>query len=219
MYLKITERCNMSCAHCGSSCSAVGQDMSMKVFKAAVVLDSSVVIGGGEPTLHRKFWEMLACCIGNPEIESVWLATNGSRTEDALALAKMAKCGVIGVALSQDPWHDPIDPKVVKAFTRERKFSAFDGRSENDFREIRSVNDDNVINAGRCNFGQDGCICPEMLVEPSGKVRFCGCEDAPIIGDVLHGMVDPRYYDLSRDHGCYKKVVSWDEEGMEEETA
>lgn len=32
MYIQITNRCNMSCPHCGMNCTAEGQDMTMETF-------------------------------------------------------------------------------------------------------------------------------------------------------------------------------------------
>ena len=122
MYLKITSRCNMSCAHCCGNCTAKGVDMSQKTFDAAINLaenySETISIGGGEPTLHPRFWQFLGQCLGT--FDSVWLATNGSKTKTALQLANMAKKGILGVALSQDTYHDPIDPTVIQAFTKNR---------------------------------------------------------------------------------------------------
>jgi len=204
MYVQITTRCNMTCKHCCYACTSRGKDMTLEIFKAAVATLSSVSIGGGEPTLHPQFWEMLRHCMANPDLEYVWLATNGSKTEDALALAKLARHGVIGVALSQDPWHDPIDPKVVKAFTR-GKPAMFGDRNDNDSREVRSTQ--NPIDAGRCDFGTQGCVCSDLFMEPSGRIRFCGCKDSPVVGHVLTG-IRKKYQDCDfLDQGeCYRNI-------------
>lgn len=185
MYLQITERCNMTCAHCAMSATREGRNMPMRTFYAALrVLQPGVIsIGGGEPTLHPRFWEILMESKSYMEFEqgdgSIWLATNGSRTKIALALASLAKSGAIGCALSQDRYHDPIDPRVVKAFTVDRE-----QRADNDCREIRNV-DGKEIYAGRCDFGTtDRCVCPGLVVRPDGKVYSCGCNDAVYFGNV-----------------------------------
>jgi len=164
MYIQITNRCNMSCEHCGMNCTAQGEDMTPKTFKNALsYCDEVVSIGGGEPTIHPKFKQFLFDAIGH--CEYVWMATNGSMTEIALTLSKMAKKGIISCALSQDPYHDPIDEKVVEAFTQGQK-NALAG--EHDCREIRNVYG-NEINGGRCDFGkEDGCICSGLIVRPNG---------------------------------------------------
>lgn len=203
MYIQITTRCNMSCEHCCNNCTADGEDMSIEIFREALRFDEYITIGGGEPTIHPKFWEILGLAIGHGEY--VWLATNGSQTEIALALAKMAKKGVIGCALSQDAYHDPIDGKVIQAFIKENKTHSY-GQTDNDLREIRDVTA-NESNAGRCDFGHDdNCTCPEFVCKPDGTVRGCGCEDAPSFGHIA----DFDYPPDGWEHGlCYRQQAEY----------
>jgi hypothetical protein len=180
----------MACAHCCYDCGPKGVDMSWKVFKAAVEHASLVALGGGEPTLHRQFWKYLAYAIAHCD-EGVWLATNGSRTDDALTLAKMAERGVMGCALSLDPWHAPIDPKVRKAFTKVDNPHSYE-RTDHDMREIRTVTE-HLSWEGRARTlitkpKKHECCCADILVWPDGKVTQCGCEDSPLIGDVFNGI-------------------------------
>lgn len=191
MYIQITTRCNMHCDHCGYSCTAEGEDMSFDTFRAAIAMDTeSVSIGGGEPTLHPLFWEFLGYAIGNAE--SVWMATNGSNTTTALTLAKLARKGVVGVALSVDDFHDPIDQRVIDAFTKRIRLFHYD-TEQNDHRSIRDVSD-KVIDAGRAAENQlacvdsNRCVCDEMVVLPNGKIKWCGCSDAPFVGTVKRGL-------------------------------
>lgn len=183
MYIQITTRCNMSCEHCCYSCTADGEDMSIETFKKALD-DEHVSIGGGEPTVHPQFWEFLGVAIGS--CEYVWLATNGKKTDTALVLAKLAKKGVIGCDLSQDEYHDYIEPKVIQAFTKTKRdgVSGFYNTLDNDSRNIRDVTG-REINAGRCDFGTDkGCVCSDIICKPDGSVYACGCNDAPCFGNV-----------------------------------
>ena len=186
MYIQITTRCNMSCGHCAYSCTEDGEDMSLETFKAALSWDDEYVsIGGGEPTIHPKFWEFIGLALGH--CENVWLAINGSQTDIALALARMAKRGVLACALSQDNYHDMIDDRVVQAFTSEKKVFDYgygSSRDNRDYREIRNVGS-HEINGGRCDFGtDDGCVCPGLVCKPDGEVYACGCEDAPCFGSI-----------------------------------
>ena len=183
MYIQITTQCNMSCAHCCYACTEKGEDMTLETYRKALEWDTeTVAIGGGEPTLHPLFWQMLGEAIG--AVEYPWMATNGSQTDIALALAKMARKGVIGCALSIDGYHDPIDPAVVKAFTPAKAEGVYYGRSNEDCRELRDVSKD-LADAGRCDFGtSDSCVCENMFVEPDGTVKWCGCEDSPILGNI-----------------------------------
>lgn len=167
----------MKCAHCGMSCTKKGEDMSIETFRNALKNgDEHIAIGGGEPTLHPQFWQILGESIAAAEY--VWMATNGSITPIAMALAGLAKKGVLGVALSLDEFHDPIDPKVVEAFQRPKGKSILD-----DNREIRNVSGF-LVKSGRCKDGRVGCICSEMVVKPNGDVRGCGCKKAPCYGNV-----------------------------------
>jgi len=185
MYIQITTRCNMSCEHCCYNCSTDGENMSVETFKKAIAFnDECISIGGGEPTIHPQFWEFLRLAIGS--CEYVWLATNGKKTDVALALAKLAKKGVISCDLSQDAYHDEIHIHVIKAFTKTKRdgVSGFYNTPDNDGRAIRDVTG-REINAGRCNFGTDeGCVCPDLICKPDGSVYTCGCIDAPYFGNV-----------------------------------
>jgi MoaA/NifB/PqqE/SkfB family radical SAM enzyme len=50
----------------------------MQGIKFANGWDETITIGGGEPTLHPDFWEILRECLGF--FDYVWMATNGSQT-------------------------------------------------------------------------------------------------------------------------------------------
>lgn len=202
MYLMITSRCNFHCKHCGMSCKKTGMDMTREIWKEAIKLASNygdITLGGGEPTLHPDFWEILGLSLGSG-VEYVWMATNGSQTETALALANLAKKGALGVALSQDIYHDSIDPRVVNAFTKDSKIYNGMGREDNDSREIRNVTG-NEIKSGRCKIGKTGCICPDLIVLPNGTIKGCACKDAPIFGNVF----DPRIPDFWQSGECSNK--------------
>jgi MoaA/NifB/PqqE/SkfB family radical SAM enzyme len=153
--------------------------MTVKTFKKCLeVMESlgdTLSIGGGEPTMHPKFWEIIGLSLGS-NCESVWMATNGKITETALRLANMAKKGVLAVALSQDEWHDEIDYEVVSAFTVDNLNNGY-GKNNNDMREIRTVS--TLSNIGRAlenGIGDsESCVCDDTVVQPDGTVFACGC--------------------------------------------
>jgi len=196
MYLQITDRCNMHCEHCSFSCTAQGEDMSLETFRNAkeYILGDCLAIGGGEPTLHPMFWQILGECLGT--CGSVWLATNGSVDDIAIPLAAMARKGVIGCALSQDDYHDPVSEEVLDAFYDGMQWDngirqylperGWQG-SQVDLREIRDVSR-NIGLRGRALEneleGGDKCTCPELFIAPNGDVRGCACPDAPLFGNV-----------------------------------
>jgi len=174
------------------SCTKKGEDMSITTFRNALKYDGMLTIGGGEPTLHPLFWQILMEAIAHSE-ESLWMATNGSQTEIALALANLAKKGVLGVALSLDVFHDPIDCKVVEAFTKSLNHPSSYNTST-DYREIRNVSG-HLIKAGRCKDGEEGCICSSLFVKPNGDVKGCGCKNAPLFGNVNKGFEIPYMFE------------------------
>ena len=166
MYIQITTRCNMKCRHCCYACTEKGEDMSLAVFKKALEYDNEAIsIGGGEPTIHPQFWEFIGLALGYSEY--VWLATNGKETDTALALARMAKRGVLACELSQDKYHSKIDKKVVAAFTKENKRGEYiSNYQDSDLRGIRDITSlgREPIKAGRCKDGSQGCVCEDLLV-------------------------------------------------------
>ena len=174
MYVQITTRCNMLCSHCAMNCTAKGQDMTFKTFKQIVDMgyDSSIFIGGGEPTIHSQFEKFLFYALANSEY--VGMVTNGKITNRALALARIANkedC-LFTCDLSIDPFHEPIDQRVINAF-------------EGNIRDTSH----NLTNAGRCDFGVKGfCIYDgDPFIKPNGNVYQCGCVDSPKVGNVFEG--------------------------------
>ena len=195
MYIQITTRCNMTCAHCCFSCTNKGVDMTFDNFKKAIQIakehDQMITIGGGEPTIHPEFermlmhavWELASVSVsnGNP---AVGLVTNGSMTDTAINLARLAESGVIWARVSKDPYHDPIDPKVFKAFERPRReYGTPSFRDERDHRDIGGANG-LIQRSGRAkSWGdrsmKDGC-CGGLFVHPTGKLYPCDCRVKPI---------------------------------------
>ena len=216
MYLQITEKCNMTCAHCGFSCTMGGKHGDRRVIMDAIRFatdygDEFIEIGGGEPTLHPDFFDILKTCLW--EFENTWMATNGSQTDimyrlhdiinnedhpecdceeldpeqyekyDCLCHEKLDYYPLMGedkleVVLSQDCYHDPIDSKILDLWKR------------NNY-EIRDVSD-GVSDTGRANKNQlssdNTCVCAGIIIKPTGKLKLCGCEDSPIIGDIYSGV-------------------------------
>lgn len=177
MYIQITTRCSMRCSHCCYSCGTAGETMSTKTFLKACRLawanGENIFLGGGEPTMHPRFWEFIGLALryngSDGEVE-VGVITNGSRTEDALALARLARRGAIYAGLSSDQWHDPIDERVVKAFT---KGPLETGRG-NDLRDIRCCEEPYAQGRAK-DWGKEGCCCEEIVVVPDGRLYACGC--------------------------------------------
>jgi sulfatase maturation enzyme AslB (radical SAM superfamily) len=183
-YIRITSNCNMACEHCCVSSSKFikGQHMSIETFKKAMKFcensGESIFLGGGEPTIHPKFAEILGLALMHDSCEcGVGLITNGKRTDVALKLARMAKAGIIYCGLSLDEYHDPIDHKVVEAFTK--KSSAYSTISDRDQRDIRRTRQNINVGFAKSNgIGErEDCCCPELFVDPDGTIWQCGCKE------------------------------------------
>lgn len=173
MYLQITNRCNMECAHCALSCTSEGIDMGMSTFKkfvdVAYEIDHNVTIGGGEPTLHPKFWEMLGYSIG--KVDQVTVITNGKRTQDALSLLRLSQNSeVLSAYVSLDSYHELIDERVENlARALKKKFGSSDDPAK-------------IVRMGRAsNWGEaTHCICEDIDITPEGKIYQCGCREVQI---------------------------------------
>lgn len=118
--------------------------------------------------------------------------------------------GKLGVALSQDYYHDPIDQRVIDLWTRKAKQNTY-GNS-NGF-EIRNVTQSHsgVSATGRAKrngIGQSNrCICSDLIIKPDGNIKACGCTKSPIIGDIFNGIKD-EYQEIIdsdefRETNCY----------------
>jgi hypothetical protein len=226
-YLQITTKCNMSCSHCCYSCGKNGKHGDYYTILRGIEFardmgDESISIGGGEPTLHPRFFDILRKCMQN--FDYVWMATNGSKTKSMYRLSSILNdcdyenfdctCSeedgycqcydnpeIIGnsenrlsVALSQDYFHDQIDSRIVDLWTKRAN------QHTNNRYEIRNVTNSyiGVIGQGRAKKnGYDGkhCVCPDIIIKPDGKIRLCGCTKSPVIGDVFYG-IEKKWEDI-----------------------
>ena len=217
MYIFLTTRCNMLCAHCLHSCTAEGEDMNMATFRNCLKLAgdccSPITLGGGEPTLHPRFEQMLLEAMAvdyNGEECVPFVATNGSHRRRALMLASLARQGMISARLSLDRFHDRsmVHEEVVEAFTWRRR----PGEGSQDYRrrepkDFRDINDGSgrLSNGGRCDFGTDEeyCVCPGREVQPNGDIYVCGCRPGRLLGNVNR---DSDLAGLWPDCDCVKEV-------------
>lgn len=197
--------------------------MSMKVFRAALKQaekrELQVCIGGGEPTLHPRFDEIVMAVLGYNA--RCWgdmppsIVTNGSHRERAVTIAFLARKGLISAALSQDRFHDKsmVHKDVINAFTiteRDRK------NSERQYPgDLRQINGEpfNLVNQGRCDFGRDiehdSCSCEGPFIKPNGDVHICGCDNSPNCGNLIeHDAMMPLWWPTKY---CCKKEDGDDE--------
>lgn len=196
--------------------------MSLSTVKAALKLaeemGEGIVLGGGEPTLHKQFWEILGLALGNSSDEEfgVWMATNGTVTDTALRLANLARRGVMGVCLSRTQWHKEQkiqpDPRVLKAFDGFRRSGGWGAELSNDLREVRSQAGSHGVPfaVGRAEeWGAEGCACDGLHVDPEGGLWECGCKIASL-GTVFKPEIPDEY--LERDEKCSRAAAKAESE-------
>ena len=115
--------------------------MEYHVFQAAVSLAAEygeyITIGGGEPTVHPRFFDYLriANAVDTHSGIPTLVVTNGKRTAVMHKLISWVRDGLVDayVDLSLDDFHDPINPEIEKVFmlTRKKKWNAVGIRLNN----------------------------------------------------------------------------------------
>ena len=189
MYIQITTKCDMACAHCCFGCRpGIGVDMSFRTFRQACRVaheyGSPFCIGGGEPTLHPYFWTFLTHALetyhadgsedGRVSDEGMQLliVTNGSQTKTALRLARLCEDGFLNAVLSQDQWHNPIHPEVVAAYKHLKRAGKEGIRSNTNITPHGSALKNSL------HTSTDECCCHDQLISPKGTIWGCGCRKA-----------------------------------------
>lgn len=213
MYLQITTRCNMRCAHCCYSCGP-GKGKHIDYHDAIDAInfissqgEKSISIGGGEPTLHPSFFDILKRALY--AFDYVWLASNGSKRKSMMRLASLmlneydeecpndeepimlSHSDQLGVDLSTDHFHDRsmVHDSVWDLWHRH-------GRNHKYGFGLRNVTQsmDGVAAQGRAKKTNSGwgehCVCGGNIIRPDGAIKLCGCQNAPIIGSVRCGIED-----------------------------
>ncbi len=160
--------------------------------------------------MHPSFWPFLDRAIKMNEYAGsglkVLVITNGSKTAISLRMARLCEDGVINAVLSQDQWHDPIDPKVVRAYERLRDRGRYvDSKYGLQREKVEGTRTNEKITphgsalANRIYTETPGtyCCCEDMLIYPDGKIFGCGCRKVRF-GDVYY----PRIPEDFEDHCC-----------------
>lgn len=218
MYLQITTKCNMNCPHCCYSCSMRGKHGDYMMIRDSIAYardhggDECISIGGGEPTLHPKFFDILVACL--TDFDYVWMATNGSQTKTMYRLRDIINQedsifqeDKLTIALSQDYFHDEIDHMVVTMWEAGVK------RRPQGF-EIRDVtrSADGVAGVGRAKRTGAGwgerCVCSELIIKPDGRIKLCGCPGSPVIGDVHSGII-PQWENVIYNNDDFNDTRCW----------
>lgn len=183
-YIQLTTRCNMTCEHCCFSCTNAGHDMTKETWKKALDFAGGgyVMLGGGEPTMHRHFREFLMDAIAEALDDEFGpsIITNGG-TKHADLIFKLTKKGVIQGSLSHDPYHDSIHHDIVENF---KSIGAIHDTSKDGNRapmpKGRALENELYDVDPEENKG-DHCTCEGFFIDPKGNLKPCGCVDSPVL--------------------------------------
>lgn len=112
LFFEITNRCNLKCRHCGSSCSSKGQSLTVKDIENTLMSLTTdrpmICLTGGEPLLHPAFLEIAGCV---RSMGFSWgMTTNATLIDKAMAF-KLKEAGLATVSVSFDglePAHDAL---------------------------------------------------------------------------------------------------------------
>ena len=96
--IDLTTACNFSCPHCvDSKLLNSGDYLDLETVKRSIEtlqkngMRSVIIIGGGEPTIHKNFEEIVRF-ISERGLQ-IGIATNGSRLDKVASIAEMLKDG------------------------------------------------------------------------------------------------------------------------------
>ena len=108
LFVELTQHCNLTCLHCGSSCAPgkgkmLDKDLLCHALKTIAedfeVSKVMICLTGGEPMLHPQFWEIIQYIhqLGFP-----WgMTTNGTLIK-AYEAQRLKECGIGSITLSID---------------------------------------------------------------------------------------------------------------------
>ena len=103
LFFEITDRCNLECRHCGSSCSSDGQHLTVADISGTLETIGSdkpmVCLTGGEPMLHPDFFDIAECI---RSMGFAWgMTTNATMIDSGTAL-RLRETGMSTVSVSLD---------------------------------------------------------------------------------------------------------------------
>ena len=103
LFFEITNRCNLNCVHCGSSCNSNGQSLTVSdvenTLKSISEDKPAVCLTGGEPMLHPQFFD-IAECVNSMGFS--WGMTTNATLIDDVAAERLKHVGMSTVSVSLD---------------------------------------------------------------------------------------------------------------------
>lgn len=188
----MTTKCNMSCEHCcfDYGNGKPGKNMDIQTFtnalKFAKNYDMYVTLGGGEITLHPSYKKFVNMAIESTKNDSgLFIVTNGSmKVPTTWLLERMEEEHSFGndlfnVEMSYDDFHDKekVDDSIYNQFKRLNKI-----RNTSKYGKLMNVG--RAVNLDHSYELFDSCVCEDLSIYPDGSMKWCGCPDAPIIGNI-----------------------------------
>jgi hypothetical protein len=166
--------------------------MSMEVVHAALQIAHNekykIVIGGGEPTLHPQFSEILtATRCANTSGTAIVVKTNGTNEKLSLWLARMDQ-RIVTAVLSADQFHDL--GAVPESVQREFKLLeiARNGGKPIKWRRITVIANQGRARDNGLSTHPERRVClgsgSGLHIFPGGRIYGCTCDDAPFFGSV-----------------------------------
>jgi MoaA/NifB/PqqE/SkfB family radical SAM enzyme len=146
--------------------------MTKRTFKKACEIacyyGDTIVLGGGEPTLHPLFEEFLGIAmIATARNDlGIYIATNGTNEYLTLNLLELSKRseGLLCCQVSHDNYHE-MDLVSDKVYELAEKYHALKPAYH-------------IAAAGRAKGKLDAekrCCCDDLFINPHGDVYLCGC--------------------------------------------
>ena len=107
LFFEITDRCNLHCRHCGSSCTTEGQLLSVEAIKQVLrnVREHSpderptICLTGGEPMLHPDFRTIAE---GVRDLGFAWGMTTNATLIDEAEAERLKEAGMSTISVSLD---------------------------------------------------------------------------------------------------------------------
>ena len=170
----------MECAHCVFSCKPSNRTFLdfkyvKKAIDAAAYYGNYITLGGGEPTLHPDFMRILKYAL-KKKMGYILVVTNGTQTEIVWDMVELQDCHEnLNIELSTDEYHAlyMVDDRILSYFKKHKQT-----------RHVKKL-----IPQGRAKeygIAEDSkhCSCDTLFINANGGVYFCGCANAPKIGNV-----------------------------------
>lgn len=103
LFFEITDRCNLNCRHCGSSCTAEGNFLTVKDVEKTLGTvrgdKPAICLTGGEPMLHPDFFEIAGLV---KSMGFSWGMTTNATLIDDTAAERLRETGMSTVSVSLD---------------------------------------------------------------------------------------------------------------------